>query len=354
MKVLDVYIGKAVIGGAFLVMCVLLALFVFIEFIGEIDDIGRGDYGSSEAIRYVLFSVPRLTYELTPMAALLGSLIGLGTLAGNNELVIMRAAGISLARISWSALKAGLLLVLFSAWLGEWVVADAEQRAADIRSRALAGNSSLRAADGFWMRDATDFINVRTVLPGGRLVGVFIYEFDTAHELRRISSARSATYERGQWHLEQVRRSEIGRDGVTTEQLPALSWRSQLSPDLLDIIAIKPASLSVSGLYKYIHYLRTNGLSSGRYESEFWTKIALPFATCVMVFAALPFVFGPLRAVGVGQRMLTGVLVGIAFYLLNQTVNYIGLVYELNPLLTAVLPTGLLLAGAIFMMRRIH
>jgi lipopolysaccharide export system permease protein len=234
------------------------------------------------------------------------------------------------------------------------VVADAEQRAVDIRSSALAGKSSLRTVDGFWLRDATDFINVRTVLPGGGLVGIYIYEFNTAHELQRISSAKSATYERGQWHLEQVRRSVIGRDGVSTEQLPSLSWRSQLSPELLDIIAIKPASLSVSGLYKYIRYLRMNGLSSGRYEAEFWTKIALPFATCVMVFAALPFVFGPLRSVGVGQRMLIGALVGIGFYLLNQTVNYVGLFYAFNPLLSAVLPTALLLAGAVYMMRRVR
>lgn len=354
MRVLDVYIGKAVIGGAFLVMCVLLALFVFIEFIGELDKVGRGDYGPWEAFRYVLLSVPRLSYELMPMAALLGSLIGLGVLAGNNELIVMRAAGISHARITWAALKAGLLLLLFAVWVGEWVVADAEQSAVNLRAGALAGGGALRTVDGFWTRDATDFINVRSVQPGGRLVGVYIYEFDDARELRRISSARSATYDRGQWHLEQVRRSVIGRDGVTTEQLPSLTWRSQLRPDLLDIVAVRPASLSVSGLYKYIRYLRQNGLSSGRYEVEFWNKLALPFATCAMVFAALPFVFGSLRSVSVGQRMLIGVLVGIGFYLFNQTVGYVGLVYDFNPLLSAVLPTALLLAMAAYMMRRIH
>lgn len=354
MKILDVYIGKAVIGGAFLVICVLLSLFAFIEFIGELDVIGRGDYGAWEAIRYVLLSVPRLTYELMPLAALIGSLIGLGVLASNNELVIMRAAGVSLARISWAAIKAGLLLVVFAIWIGEWVVADAEQSAASLRSSALAGSDSLRTGDGFWTRDKRDFISVRTVMPGGGLLDVRIYEFDTGRALTRISRAKSATYANGEWHLTRVSRSTIGPDGVTTERLPELTWRSQLKPDLLDIIAIKPDSLSVSGLYRYIRYLRVNGLSSGRYELEFWSKIALPFATCVMVFAALPFVFGPLRSVGVGQRMLIGVLVGIGFYLINQTVSYLGLVYDLNPVLSAVLPTLLLLVGATLMMRRIH
>ncbi|MCC6302118.1 MAG: LPS export ABC transporter permease LptG [Gammaproteobacteria bacterium] len=354
MRILDLYIGKAVIGGAFLVMCVLLSLFAFIEFIGELDVIGRADYGVWEACRYVLLSVPRLTYELMPMAALIGSLIGLGVLAGNHELVIMRASGVSLARISWAAIKAGLLLVVFAVWVGEWVVADAEQSAATLRSSALAGNDSLRTGDGFWTRDGRDFINVRTVLPDGGLLDVRIYEFDAAHALERVSRAKSASYAGGEWRLRQVSRSVIGPDGVSTEHLPELTWRSQLKPDLLDIIAIKPNSLSVSGLYRYIRYLRANGLSSGRYELEFWTKIALPFATCVMVFAALPFVFGPLRSVGVGQRMLIGVLVGIGFYLFNQTVSYIGLVYEFNPVVSAVLPTVLLLAGAVYMMRRIH
>ncbi|MCC6208868.1 MAG: LPS export ABC transporter permease LptG [Gammaproteobacteria bacterium] len=354
MKILDFYIGKAVIGGAILVMCVLLSLFAFIEFISELDNVGRGDYGAWEATRYVLLSVPRLTYELMPLAALIGSLIGLGVLAGSNELVIMRASGVSLARISWAAIKAGLLLVIFAIWVGEWVVADAEQSATTLRSTALAGKDSLRTGDGFWTRDKRDFVKVRNVLPGGDLVDVHIYEFDAAHALWRVSSAKSATYDNGEWRLRKVSRSVISPEGVSIERLPKLTWRSQLKPDLLDVIAIKPDSLSASGLYRYIRYLRANGLSSGRYELEFWTKIALPFATCVMVFAALPFVFGPLRSVGVGQRMLIGVLVGIGFYLFNQMVSYVGLVYDFNPLLSAVLPTLLLLAGAIFMMRRIH
>lgn len=354
MRVLDVYIGKAVIGGVALVICVLLSLFVFFEFIGEIDDIGRGSYDAWTAFRYVLLSVPRLTYELMPMGALLGSLIGLGVLAGNNELVIMRASGISLARITWAALKAGVLLVLFAVWMGEWVVADAEQAATDLRANALAGNTALRTAEGFWTRDGSDFVSVRTALPGGRLVGITVYEFDAAHALTRVTTAKSAVFQDGRWHLEQVSRSAIATDGVTTEVLPSLDWQARLKPDLLDIIAIRPSTLSVSGLYRYIRYLQANGLSSGRYENEFWTKVALPFATCVMVFAALPFVFGPLRSVGVGQRVLIGVLVGIGFYLFNQTVGYVGLVYDFNPLLSAVLPTVLLLAGAVYMMRRIH
>lgn len=354
MRILNGYIGRAVIGGTLLVMSVLLALFVFVEFVGELDVIGQGDYGVWAALRYVAFSVPRLTYELMPLSALIGSLLGLGLLASNNELIVMRAAGVSVGRIAWAAVRAGLLLLVFAVLIGEWVVAGSEQYARDVRSSALAGQGALRTAEGFWTRDGTNFINVRAVFPGGRLAGVNIYEFDDHRWLRRISSAKSATYEDGRWFLEGVVRSEIRRDRVVTERLPNLIWHSRLSPEMLDIIAIQPGSLSAAGLYRYIAYLRDNGLSTARYELAFWTRMVLPLATCVMVLIAVPFVFGPLRTVGVGQRILVGVLVGIGFYLFNQIVGYLGLVYALNPALSAVVPTLVFLGGALFLMRRIR
>lgn len=354
MRILDGYIGRAVLGGTLLVMCVLLSLFVFIELVSELDVIGKGQYGTWEAFQYVALSVPRLTYELMPLAALLGSLIGLGLLASNNELVVMRAAGVSLNRMTWGALKAGLLLVIVAVLMGELVAAESEQRAQDVRSTALSGQTSLRTDEGFWTRDGSNFINVRGVFPGGRLTGVYIYEFDEAQRLQRVSSAKSATYDEGQWLLETVRRSEITGDGVRTERLPHMTWHSRLSLELLDIIAIQPDSLSSAGLYKYIRYLEDNGLSAARYQMEFWTRIVLPFATCVMVFVALPFVFGPLRSVGAGQRILVGVLAGLGFYVFNQIVSYVGLIYQFNPAASAAAPTVLFLGVAVYMMRKVY
>ncbi len=353
MKILDLYVGRTVIGGALLVMCVLLSLFVFIEFISELDRIGQGSYTAWTALQFVMLSVPRLAYELMPLAALLGSLIGLGLLASNNELVIMRACGVSLARIGWAAVKAGLLLVVISVWLGEWVVAEAEQYATDMRSTALSGASALRTQDGFWTRDGASFVRVTTVLPERELAGIEIYEFDRGGALQRVSHARSAVYDHGQWLLRDVVHSVLDSDSVTTQRIEQERWDSRLDPALLDVIAVKPSGLSISGLYRYISYLRDNALDTARYEVEFWTKLMLPFATGVMVFAALPFVFGPLRSVGVGQRMLVGILVGLGFYLINQAAAYAGLVYGVNAALVGILPTVLLFIGTLLFMRRL-
>jgi len=353
MRILDRYIGLAVIGGTLLVLVVLLALFSFVTFIGEQEYIGQSDYDLVQALQFVLMMTPRMAYQLLPLAALLGSLSGLGLLASNNELLVMRAAGISLQRIVVAVMKAAALLMLLAIILSEFIVSQSEQAARDMRASALSAQVAHRTSDGFWTRNENSYINVRTVLSDGRLAGVHIYEFDAGQRLRRITRARQARYENERWQLRDIVRTEFQDDRVISRRISKVSWNTLLDPQLLEVVAVKPQSLSATGLYRYINYLQGNGLDAGRYEMELWVKIVLPLATGVMVFLAIPFVFGSLRSVGIGQRIMTGALIGIAFYILNQVFNYVGLAYQLNPLISAMLPTLLFFGLAVWLMRRV-
>jgi lipopolysaccharide export system permease protein len=107
------------------------------------------------------------------------------------------------------------------------------------------------------------------------------------------------------------------------------------------------------GLYRYIGYLRENGLDSGQYSLALWKKSLLPLTTVVMIFLSVPFVFGPLRSVGVGQRIFVGTLCGIGFFLVDQTTGHLGIVYGLSPLLSVLVAPLLFLGVAIVLMRRI-
>ena len=115
-----------------------------------------------------------------------------------------------------------------------------------------------------------------------------------------------------------------------------------------------PESLSAWDLSKYVNYLRDNELNSASYEMVLWSKIILPFSTGVMVFLSIPFVFGSLRVVGVGNRIMVGTMVGIGFYIFNQIISYSGLVYEVNPAVSAIIPTVLFFAIAMRMIRRVY
>ncbi|MCK4608570.1 MAG: LptF/LptG family permease, partial [Gammaproteobacteria bacterium] len=104
MKLLRRYIGTTVIGTILMVVLVIISLEMFINFTSEFSDMGTGNYGLMRVIIYVFMCLPGAIYQFFPMAGLLGSLIGLGLMASRSELIVMRAAGVSLVQITGSVI----------------------------------------------------------------------------------------------------------------------------------------------------------------------------------------------------------------------------------------------------------
>lgn len=352
MKILDRYIGTAVVTGTMLVMLVLLALFFFIDFVNNLNDVGKGNYNVLRAVQYVTLTQPRRVYEIFPLAALLGSMLGLGWLAAGSELTVMRAAGVSLTRLMLSIMKVGAMMMLAVMLIGELVAPKSEQYAQSLRSMALTSQIALDTRYGFWTRDERTFINIRTLLPGGLFSDIYIYEFDDKHQLRVATHAAKARREGEQWLLEDIVQSEVKLSGVVTRQLARAQWNSLLSADLVSVVLVKPERLSSWDLYKYLGYLRDNRQSTQRYEIALWNKVVAPFTTGVMVFLATPFVFGSPRSVGMGQRVLVGSLIGVGFHLFNQIFSHVGLVYNLSPLFCALFPSALFFLLALVLLSR--
>ena len=354
MRILDRYIGITVASHTLVVMLVFMALFSFASFVSEADYIGKGKYGLAQAAYYVVLTLPSLIYQLFPPVALIGSMVGLGMLASGSELTAIRAAGVSMGHIILSVMKVGVLLVLAAVIVGEWLAPQAEYYAQTMRSAALSERISLKTRSGFWARDGDNFIHVREILADSQLADISIYEFDRQNRLQTITHARTASYQQNKWQLQDIQYSKVSDSGIVIQHQPSAEWGSLLSPAVLGVVAVKPDKLSLLGLRKYIDYLHDNNLNAERYELAFWKKIMQPLGTGVMVFLAIPFIFGTLRSVGVGQRIMVGALLGIAFYLFNQTFGYVGLVYGMNPIVSAVLPPALFLGLGLLLMRRVH
>ena len=119
MTIIDRYILRAILGATALVMAVLLSLALVFTFIGEQDDVGVGHYTTLSAFWFSLFNLPAQAWDLLPIAALIGALLGLGALARGSELTVLRASGVSIARIAGSALIAAFILLASEVILGE-------------------------------------------------------------------------------------------------------------------------------------------------------------------------------------------------------------------------------------------
>ena len=160
MSVLDRYIVRAILGAVLLVMLVLLVLGALFMFIDQQDEIGAGRYTELGALWYTLLNLPQLAYELLPIAALIGGLLGLGGLARGSELIVIRAAGVSVARLASIALLAGLLLILFELLLGEFLAPPLQQAAREQKAFSKLTSVSFGGGSGAWVRDGDLILNV--------------------------------------------------------------------------------------------------------------------------------------------------------------------------------------------------
>ena len=351
---LDRYIARALFGGVAVVLLVMVALMGFVDFVNELDDVGKGNYDLLQAVVHVALNLPRRLYEIFSTAVLIGGLLGLGVLASNSELVVMRAAGVSIRRIAKSTLQAGLVLSLLVALVGEFLVPPSVEKAESIRNEALHRKISFGSDQGIWAREQQFYINVRKIYPDLQLEEIHVYELGQDQQLKQAISARSAVYKSGQWELRDIQRSIITSESVRVEHVAAEIWPRLLSPDLFEVVSAKPQNMSAGDLYKYSQYLKANNLDSSHYQLAFWRKITTPISTLVMLLLALPFVFGSVRSGGSGQRIFYGILIGIGFYMLNNIVSHTGQVYGLHPLVSAFAPLIMVAAVGLFVLKRIR
>ena len=351
MRILDKYIALHVAGGVLLALAVLLSLTAAASFVDELDSVGRGRYGIGSAIAFVLLTLPRHAFDLFPFAAVIGALIGLGTLTASSELAVVRAAGVSTRRIVGSVLKGALALAVIAILFGEVVAPYCEDLAQSRRTAAL--DESSRREDGFWIRDGQRFVNVLRVRPGNRIEDMFIYEVDAQGALRTVTHAKHSKFRDAAWMLESVRRSDVSAGGVVTRFTPKTEWEAPFGSDLVKLATVRLESLSGLALVRYIDYLRDNRLDTAAYELALWRKIVSPLATTVMIVLAVPLVLGRLGGVGVGQRFLAGTLIAVTFHIVNEISSKMGIVYGLSPSLSAFAPTILFLAAGIWLLRRV-
>jgi lipopolysaccharide export system permease protein len=183
--------------------------------------------------------------------------------------------------------------------------------------------------------------------------GVYVYDVTPQRQLDRATFANSAVFDIQPPQLHAVRGTVMSVDGSKVFHMSSQKWQTSLNPNIIGLFAVNSTSLSAAGLYEYIGYLRANHLDEARYVAEFWDHLARPVALLLMLMLSLPFVFGPLRSSSTGQRMLVGMLIGIGFYVFNSMFMQTGVVFGLNPLVTAWLPTLLLGAISFVAVRRI-
>lgn len=334
-----------------MVLCVLLGIDTIAGIIDEMADL-KGNYNFLAALKFVVFSIPGNVFDLLPFAALVGCLAGLGSMATNSELVVMRSAGISTSRLVWMVMRPALIIMFAGMLVSEYIAPNTESIAKSERAKALRETEIAVSRHGLWHREGNQFMHFNVVQPNGVLYGVTIYRFDTDRKLLSTMSAERAIYQTDHWVLEDVSESMFLNERIDVERSTSKRWQTELSPQLLNILVLDPLDLSIEGLWQYSSYLQGQGLNSGLYRLAFWKKILQPLSSVTLVLIAISFIFGPLREVTMGYRIFIGVLVGIVFRTAQDMLAPASMVYGFQPIYASLVPILVCMVIGFWFLRR--
>jgi lipopolysaccharide export system permease protein len=342
MSLLARYLMRSIIGYTAMVVLVLVVLSGLYLFITQQDDIGTGTFTTLDALGYVALHLPKYAFDMLPIAALIGALLSLGNLARSMELTVIRAAGISVYRIGMWVAAAGLLLMLATATLGEFVSPPLERYAREWKAYEkfrdyMAGNR------GAWAKDRDTVVTFKQQTAGSTYGGVYIFKFDAQRKLASVGVADRASIDpQNHWQLSNYRESRIDGDRVIPTKAKQTQFETALSAEFLGLANVDPDELTGRDLYTYMGHLRANDLDFRAYETSFWARIARTVAVAIIVVLAVPFAFGPMRATGTGGRTVVGIMLGVAFLFLARMIESGGEVFNAPPIVIGWAPTVIL------------
>lgn len=360
------YLAQSVIWAVLAAMLLLTALLGFSELLSQLGRLSD-NYPLSKALLFALLKMPAYAYEVFPMALLIGVLAGMGQLAAQSELTIIRASGWSPSRILLALAKGLLLLWLLMLLVGESLAPWAEKTAMQLRLVNGAQHLSLAGETGFWTKDQRRYITAQTVVKQDQLAGVIIYELDVARESYHVIQAQSAHFdaEKRQWTLQQVREQWIATESIEgTFPFVGLSWYQTQQETLPMSLPFEPMALSLMAqdkknwswieLRSQIDSLKASGLQTQTLELALWRKLAHPISLLAMLALALTLLLSAGRSASMGGRVLLGIVIGLVFFLLNRVVGDMSALANLPAIVSAFLLPSSILLGSLLLLARMR
>ncbi|MDE2421245.1 MAG: LPS export ABC transporter permease LptG [Gammaproteobacteria bacterium] len=347
------HVSQATFAAMLGVILILLTVQMLFVFLGQLGDL-NAHYRIGSALYFVFLQIPENLYAILPIGALIGAVVGLGSLATNSELIVMRAAGVSVWRIVAWVLRPALIFGLLAVALSQWLIPPANLASTAVRN----GVKQDTAVRGYWHKEGQEFSFISYANDSGELGPTKAFQFDDHQVMVNSWESPSGSYQgsasqgnasQSAWILQTVTSAQILPSGQskpvhTVNQV----WNVNLKPKLLAAATTEPDELSPSQLFKYVRSVSLdNAGTTNDYKLAFWQKVLAPLGLLSLVVLACSFVFGSLRNRSMGYRVVIALMVGLGFRYLQDFVGYVSLVAGGVIFLYVLLPiVGAFLLGA--------
>jgi len=342
MKIRDRYIAKTLLSYTLVVLLVWLSIYSFFNFLAELESVGEKNYTIFEAFKYIILQMPSIAYEQASPVILLGCILGMGHLATTSQLLIFRASGISILKITWVAVKNAVLFILILILIGELFAPILSNYSETSRSSSLGQSTLSNSQEGFWIRDGDNFINVKKNINGKLFSEISIIEVNSLNKIERVTKSESAIFNGGALNMSDSQIFSINESGlfetISLKDRNTYNKTVSFDKDLIDSLEKSPKDLSTWTLVKQIQFLSDNKLRVGIFEVELYKRLIKPLALIAMILLSMLFIFGSTRDVTLGRKIFFGVSLALSFEMLSRIASSIALSFDFSALLSSILP----------------
>ena len=355
MKIKDRYIAKTLLTYTLVVMLVWLSIYSFFNFLSELNSIGKANYTILDAFQYILLQMPEVAYDQASALILLGCILGMGHLATTGQLLIFRASGMSVLKITWLTIKNALIFIFLLILIGETFAPMLTHFAENERSAALGQNSLSGSQDGFWIRDGDNFINVENNIDGNLFSGITVIEVNKDNKIERVVNSESGTFDGKSLNLNETDIFSINDaknkfENISLKERNVYNKSVAFDQDLIASLEKEPEDLSTFTIIKQIQFLTENKLRAGVFEVELYKRLVKPISLIAMILLAMLFIFGSTRDVTLGRKIFFGVVIGLSFELISRIGGAMALSFNFSPLLSSFIPALLVIIIAILLL----
>ena len=354
MKIRERYIRKTLLSFTLVVLVIWLGVYSFFNFLSEMNSIGQVNYTSLEAFRYIALQIPEVAYKHASPVILLGCVLGMGHLATTNQLLVLRVSGMSIFRLTMLTIKTALIFVIAVIAFGEIFAPIASEEAERGRSKALDIAIASQSQEGFWIRDGESFINVQKNIDGKLFIGVTVIEVNSSNKIATVLTSEQATFDGKSLDMKNTEIFSIDSDkkinDISLKERNSYNKTVSFDQDLIDSLKKEPEDLTTWSIIKQIQFLSDNKLRSGIYEVELYKRLIKPITLIAMILLGMLFIFGYTRDATLGRKIFFGIALGLSFEMLSRIGGAMALSFDFNPVISAVLPTIVVMVVAIILL----
>ena len=338
MGILDRYIAQTWLRLLMLCLGGFVALYLVIDLIEKIPRFLRAGGAAGDILQYFVWKSPEMISRTATFSVLMATLLTLGVLSRDSEIIAMRSCGISLLRISLPMLALGLVASILLLVNAELVLPYSYARTELIDNVKIKkkGDRVTFKRNNIWFRSKSMILQARLFEPKTRtLSGVVVWSVDDSMNPVSRIDAETAVYREGRWVLNSAELKNFRLTGYVSNPLKTVTSDLNLKIEDLQVLDSDADNMSIRKLKEYAENLRRGGYQAYRYLTLMHTKIASPFAALIMVLLGIPFALRNSRSGGIAMGVGASIGIGFAYFVVNAVLLSYGRSGVLTPIVAA-------------------